>query len=382
MESIGAKLQGTRESKGYSTEQVARETHIAKRFIEAMEAEEFDAFPGEPYLLGFLRTYASFLDLDGDELVALYKNTQIQEAPPPMDELLDRKGRNPWKKVALVAGVVVVLGAGVAIALGSGLFAESPADQEPVAEASADAAAEVDEGEEEIVTTSITLRDEFLEQRFQEGTRLDIPVAGETYPLTIAAINEGVTLRTPQALELVSPGQEESFDMSGDGDADVRVVVRDIVQGEEPTVVMRVDRVVASPSGDDDSPDRAIGDQTDTPVIGDSSEPSRLESSTVIAEFEERQEYFVEIEFRGYTLFRYLINGEDRNQQYMQSGDVFRTSVDGEILLWFSNAGSARVRAAGREIPFGDAGEVAIGLLRWRDDEASGRVQLEKIPVY
>lgn len=378
MESIGAKLQGTRESKGYSIEQVARETHIAKRFIEAMEVEDFDSFPGEPYLLGFLRTYANFLDLDGNELVTLYKNTQIQEAPPPMEELLDTKGRSPWKKIAIVAGVVVILGAGVAIALGSGLFAESPADEEPVTEAPV----EVEEEPEEVVTSSITLTDEFLEQRFQEGTRLDIPVGGETYPLTIAAINEGVTLRTPQALELVSPGQEESFDMSGDGDADVRVVVRDIVQGDDPTVVMRVDRVVASPSGTAQSPSRAIGEETDTPVIGTSSEPSRLESATVIAEFEERQEYFVEIEFRGYTLFRYLINGEERNQQYMQSGDVFRTSVDGEILLWFSNAGSARVRAAGREIPFGDAGEVAIGLLRWRDNQATGRVQLEKIPVY
>lgn len=379
MESIGAKLQGTRESKGYSIEQVARETHIAKRFIEAMEAEDFDSFPGEPYLLGFLRTYANFLDLDGNELVTLYKNTQIQEAPPPMEELLDTNRGSRWKKIALLAAVVVVLGAGVAIAIASGLFAEGPGDEPPVAEAAVETE---EEPEEQIVTSSITLTDEFLEQRFREGTRLDIPVGGETYPLTIAAINEGVTLRTPQALELVSPGQEESFDMSGDGDADVRVVVRDIVQGEEPTVVMRVDRVVASPSGAGQTASRAIGEETDTPVIGTSSEPSRLESATVIAEFDEQQEYFVEIEFRGYTLFRYLINGEERNQQYMQSGDVFRTSVDGEILLWFSNAGSARVRAAGREIPFGDAGEVAIGLLRWRDNQATGRIQLEKIPVY
>jgi cytoskeletal protein RodZ len=379
MESIGAKLQGTRETKGYSIEQVARETHIAKRFIEAMEAEDFEEFPGEPYLLGFLRTYANFLDLDGDELVTLYKNTQIQEAPPPMEELLDTNRGNRWKKIALAAAVVVLLGVGIVIAIVSGLFAESPADQEPVAEAAAEVEAEP---EEQIVTSSITLTDEFLEQRFREGTRLDIPVGGETYPLTIAAINEGVTLRTPQALELVSPGQEESFDMSGDGDSDVRVVVRDIVQGDEPTVVMRVDRVVASPSGAAQTASRAIGEVTDTPIIGTSSEPSRLEPTTVIAEFEEQQEYFVEIEFRGYTLFRYLINGEERNQQYMQSGDVFRTSVDGEILLWFSNAGSARVRAAGREIPFGDAGEVAIGLLRWRDNQGTGRVQLEKIPVY
>lgn len=378
MESIGAKLQGTRASKGYSVEQVARETHIARRFIEALEAEDFEAFPGEPYLLGFLRTYANFLDLDSDELVTLYKNTQIQEAPPPIEELLDSKKRDNWKKYAAVAALVAVVGGGIGFAIASGIFAESPAEPEPVTEPPV----EEEAPEESVVTSSITLTDEFLEQRFREGTRLDIPVGGNTYPLTVAAINEGVTLQTPRALELVSPGQEESFDMSGDGDPDVRVVVRDIARGVEPTVVMRVDRVVASPGGVGEQSDRAIGDTTDTAVIGGSSEPSRLEPATVVAEFEERQEYFVEIEFRGYTLFRYLINGEERNEQYMQSGDVFRTSVDGEILVWFSNAGSARVRAAGREIPFGDAGEVAIGLLRWQDDPGTGLVRLEKIPVY
>ncbi|MFP4330005.1 MAG: helix-turn-helix domain-containing protein [Alkalispirochaetaceae bacterium] len=377
MESIGAKLQGSRSSKGYSVEQVARETHIAKRFIEALEAEDFDAFPGEPYILGFLRTYAYFLDLDGDELVTLYRNTQLQESPPPMEELLDSRRRPSWIKIAIVVGLVLIVGAGIAIAFASGLFAESPAEQEPVA-----APLEEEEPEEQIVTSSITLTDEFLEQRFQEGTRLDIPVSGTTYPLTIAAINEGVTLRTPSSLELVTPGQEENFDMSGDGVADVRVVVRDITRGDSPTVVMRVDRVVSSPSGSSERSDRAIGNASETPVVGNSSEPDRLDPTTVVAEFEEEQEYIVEIEFRGYTLFRYLINGEDRSEQYMQSGDVFRTSVDGEILLWFSNAGSARVRAAGREVPFGEAGEVAIGILRWNDDPATGEAQLEKIPVY
>ena len=380
MESIGAKLQGTRESKGYSVEQVARETHIARRFLEALEAEDFETFPGEPYLLGFLRTYANFLDLDSDELVTLYRNTQIQEAPPPMEELLERPGSGAGKRILVAIVAVLIIGGAVTVALVTDLFSEGPSEAPVVTEEQE--TEEQEEPQEELVTTSMTLTDEFLEQRFQEGTRLDIPVAGETFPLTIAAINEGVTLQTPRSLELVTPGQEESFDMSGDGAADVRVVVRDVTQGETPTVVMRVDRVVASPSGTGRQSDRALGEATDTPVIGSSSEPARLEPTTVIAEFQERQEYFVEIEFRGYTLFRYLINGNERNQQYMQAGDVFRTSVDGEILLWFSNAGSARVRAAGREVPFGDAGEVAIGLLRWRNNPAGSQVQLEKIPVY
>ena len=51
MESIGEKLRQTRESKGYTIEQIARDTHIAKRFLEALEDEDFSVFPGDLYLV-------------------------------------------------------------------------------------------------------------------------------------------------------------------------------------------------------------------------------------------------------------------------------------------------------------------------------------------
>ncbi|MFW5843595.1 MAG: helix-turn-helix domain-containing protein, partial [Spirochaetota bacterium] len=87
MESIGEKLKTARKEKGYSLDQVSRETHIAKRFVEALEEEDFDAFPGEPYLIGFLKTYSIFLDLDPQEMVNLYKSFKLQEQPAPIDEL-------------------------------------------------------------------------------------------------------------------------------------------------------------------------------------------------------------------------------------------------------------------------------------------------------
>ncbi|MDZ7792716.1 MAG: helix-turn-helix domain-containing protein [Spirochaetia bacterium] len=91
MESIGEKLKTAREEKGYSTDQVARDTNIARRFILAMEQEDFSAFPGDTYLLGFLRNYSDYLGLDSERLVNLYRNMQIQEQPVPMEELLQGK---------------------------------------------------------------------------------------------------------------------------------------------------------------------------------------------------------------------------------------------------------------------------------------------------
>ena len=91
MELFGKKLREVREEKKYTVDQVARDTRISKRYIIALENEDFSIFPGETYLIGFLRSYAEYLELNPDHYVNLYKNLKIQEQPIPFDELLDKK---------------------------------------------------------------------------------------------------------------------------------------------------------------------------------------------------------------------------------------------------------------------------------------------------
>jgi cytoskeleton protein RodZ len=107
MESVGQKLRETREQHNFSLEQVARDTHISKQFLEALETEQFSAIPGETYIIGFLRNYAEYLSLNPEEIVSLYKNIQIQEQPLPMTELLEPAG--PKGPPRLLILLVVVL---------------------------------------------------------------------------------------------------------------------------------------------------------------------------------------------------------------------------------------------------------------------------------
>ena len=90
MESIGDKFKKRREEKGLFIEQIARDTNISKKFIEAIENENFSEMPGEAYLIGFFRTYADYLDIDPEEVISLYRNTKIQEQPVPEELILKR----------------------------------------------------------------------------------------------------------------------------------------------------------------------------------------------------------------------------------------------------------------------------------------------------
>jgi cytoskeleton protein RodZ len=85
MDTLGIWLRQAREGQGSTLEEAAAGTRIRPRFLEALEAGDFAAFPGgDVQLRGFLRIYARYLGLPPDEVVARY-NAEVHgvEATPP-----------------------------------------------------------------------------------------------------------------------------------------------------------------------------------------------------------------------------------------------------------------------------------------------------------
>ncbi|MDR0602384.1 MAG: helix-turn-helix domain-containing protein, partial [Treponema sp.] len=114
MESLGEKLRTAREEKGINFDEISRETNIASRYLEALEMENFSGFPGEPYILGFLRNYGEYLGLNVQELLSLYRALKIQEQPIPVEQLL----RSPPRYPRIITGVIIALV--VLVAVGGG----------------------------------------------------------------------------------------------------------------------------------------------------------------------------------------------------------------------------------------------------------------------
>jgi cytoskeleton protein RodZ len=66
---IGEALRSTRERRGLSIDQVAQDTRISPRFLEALEAEQFNELPAPVYVRGFLRSYANYLQIEAQPLL-------------------------------------------------------------------------------------------------------------------------------------------------------------------------------------------------------------------------------------------------------------------------------------------------------------------------
>lgn len=75
---VGARLSAMRVERGLTVEQVASATRIHAAQIRALESDELDRFAAPVYAKGHLRTYADYLGLDANQLIAA-----IPGARPP-----------------------------------------------------------------------------------------------------------------------------------------------------------------------------------------------------------------------------------------------------------------------------------------------------------
>ncbi len=90
MQGIGEILRKTRESKKITLEEVAEATKIRRKYLEAIEQEDFQSLPGEVYAKGFVTAYLKYLDIkerpDVVELMQQKLKPQPEEPAQVEDE--------------------------------------------------------------------------------------------------------------------------------------------------------------------------------------------------------------------------------------------------------------------------------------------------------
>ena len=77
---IGALLKRAREEMKLTLPQAAQGLHIRTHYLQALEQGKLSELPGKAYAKGYLQSYASFLNLDKNEIVRRYE--QVESALP------------------------------------------------------------------------------------------------------------------------------------------------------------------------------------------------------------------------------------------------------------------------------------------------------------
>ncbi|HVY76911.1 MAG TPA: RodZ domain-containing protein [Solirubrobacterales bacterium] len=142
---VGTILQTARDRRGIELAEVEAATRIRLRYLSAIENEEWDVLPGGVYTRGFIRTYASFLGLDGERLVEDYRRSverwhrgptePVHQGAPAGAGGASRRPSVPLVGLAVLAVVAVAALAILAIpdGGGGGGDASAPAGQSATA---------------------------------------------------------------------------------------------------------------------------------------------------------------------------------------------------------------------------------------------------------
>lgn len=86
-ETFGDFLKRHREASGKKLEDISRTTRIAKRYLEALESNDFDELPEEAFARGFVKSYAAEVGLDVDECLSRYDRFKRSLMPTEVKEI-------------------------------------------------------------------------------------------------------------------------------------------------------------------------------------------------------------------------------------------------------------------------------------------------------
>jgi len=363
MESLGDKLKTTRNEKGLSLDQISRETNISIRFLEALETENFSVFPGEPYVIGFLKNYGAYLELDPQKVISLYRALRIQEQPVPVEQLLRRTPKVP--KFLLPLLIILILAGGA----GYGIYRLILHAQSRI----------VITVPETRVPSEYIMESNTMERRLYKNDTVLIPLNNETYKLELYNLGETVTIRTPGGTRGLDLGQDITIDLNNDGIPELRITVADF-EKNKPEMGALLHFILMDA-------DVFTGTEIERNPISIMPAVSAA-STTIIPGTISAYPFTLQISFQGYCMFRWeILNERDRrgtNQRYFQRTDQLEIQAQNGIRIWASNAQAARfqVIGGGRTYPveIGSSGEVVVTDIRWvRDDENRYRLILIRL---
>src|SRR3954471_14973003 len=114
MPELGKTLSQARVARGLTLDDCERDTRISKRYLDALEREDWKIFPAPVYSRAFLRTYAQYLGLNPNDLMRMF-HAQTEEPPEfkPLPEIRTASPSGNMNWMLAGGGVLFFWGGGI-----------------------------------------------------------------------------------------------------------------------------------------------------------------------------------------------------------------------------------------------------------------------------
>lgn len=377
MESYGEILRQVREDKGLTVTEVAKATSISEAYIRALESEDVQAFPGETYLIGFLRNYSTYLGADTENLIKYYNAAQRQASPVPK-ELLEKHA--PKFVVPLIITIISILF--ILFVLFMYFY---------VLKIPARRAEKAQKALESTKIHQYEFSGEIQNVRLYTGDQILIPSAdGEgNVVLTVADTKGALAVLTPSGRQVVELSEERGIDINNDNAPEIILYVSDVdvkdgSRGAEVRMLSVGSGYTAFVDVENsrEKAEEKKADEISVPV--ETSDSPSDSKRTLIKEDTRAYPFTVNISFRGSCVLRYRSDRKDSVEDYYQPGDTVSVSSQNGFRIWSSNINVMKIQVVAGlstyDIGVGKAGEVDVEDIKWvRDSDGMYRLVVEKL---
>ena len=368
MQNYGEYIRKAREQKGLTFDKISSDTTIPVKYLEWIETEQIQEFPGEPYFLGYLRNYCDYLEIDSNEAVRLYFAKKMQEAQVPT-ELLEKKDIKKIIIASVSGGVAFIL-----ILVLILVFAVFKVPQKKRAKM------ELMDDASKIHQYKLTTKAE--SRRVYAGDQILLPDETGDIVLTIRDTVDKLSLDTPAGTQIVDLGEERELDIDGDGVSEFIVYVSDISftkdnYGAEVRFTLKNSDLIS------DEKD-ILAQQEVTEAAKDASVIKTSGTRTIILEDTRVYPFTLRIQFRGACLFRYRVDNQPNYEDYFKSGDLVNITANNGFRLWMSNINALKIQVVAAnqtyDLEVGKAGQVQVEDIKWvRESDGKYKLVVQEV---
>lgn len=370
MESIGDRLRQAREAKKLTIKNVALDTNMAPTYIEALEDEDFEKFPGETYIIGFLKTYSEYLKLDPDEMVMLYKGYKIGESATPLEELT-----RPTKSQLLINVIALydryrnlVFFGGVALLSLLIIWGVWAMNRSNVTIDESDSVSQIKKNYEESQNSGIK----------------------NIKSLQLSNDKGFILIYKGEAVQFLVENKEVVFLLKEIGDNKVTVNFlnndKDIemeIDKQVPVTLADCPReILLTLKGLTESRAKVMIDlgrdlkaemnaAADAAANGEVKPLNEGDNTKVIAQSNKSLKIIFEVKFIQKSFIEIYLDGNRKQRGFMPAGSVERWEASEYIQMKIGNAGGIKSTINGKEFVFGKPGQVANKIITWKKDVAN-----------
>lgn len=364
MESIGEKLKQTRESKKLSFKDVSLETNLAPTFIEALEFEDFDKFPSETYILGFLKTYSEFLKLDSEEMIQLYKGYKIGESATPIEELTRptvspfimnlRSNFEQYKNYFYFGGITLV---SLLLIWGIWKISSSGPDIDE-----SDSVVQIKKEYEDSQNSSIK---NIKSLQLANDKGFTLVYKGEAVQFLVENKEVVFLMKDVADNKVTLSFLNEEKEMTLELDQQTSVTLKDCPR----EILLTLKGLTESRAKIMIGLGQTLAAEIKPEEVNSGVKPVLEGDNTkVIAQSNKSLKIVFEVKFVQKSFIEIYLDGNRKQRGFMPAGTVERWEASENIQVKIGNAGGIKATINGKEYVFGRAGQVANKTITWKKD--------------